>query len=150
MQHSEKSEKIIKAFYTVYNTLGYGFFEKVYENALMIELRKLGFSLHQQKQLMVYYESEIVGEYYCDILVDDCIILEIKSADTLSLDHEKQIVNYLKATAIEVGLLLNFGHKAEFQRKIFSNDRKSVKLGIPETRENKEQEMRKRNEREDE
>jgi GxxExxY protein len=124
MLHSQITEKIIKAFYEVNNTLGFGFLEKVYENAMVIELRKNGFYVHQQKSIKVYYEKEEVGNYYADLLVNDLVIIELKAAESLCEEHEAQLINYLKATNIEVGLLLNFGRKAEFKRKIFSNNKK--------------------------
>ena len=121
MKHSEITEKIIKAFYKVYNTLGYGFIEKVYKNAMVIELRKMGLQVSQQKRVKVYYEKEVVGDYYSDLLVENSVINELKASKSLSVADELQLINYLKATDIEVGLLLNFGEKAEFRRKIFSN-----------------------------
>ncbi len=124
MKHSEITEKIIKAFYKVYNTLGYGFLEKVYENAMVIELRKMGLLVSQQKRIKVYYENEEVGDYYADLLVESSVINELKTSKSLCEADEFQLINYLKATDIEVGLLLNFGKKAEFRRKIFSNDKK--------------------------
>jgi len=124
MLHSEITDKIIKAFYTVNNTLGYGFLEKVYENSMAIELRKLGCKVKKQQNINVYYDEEQVGDYYADLLVDDLVIVELKVAKNLCEDHEFQLINYLKATRAEVGLLMNFGKKAEFKRKIFSNDRK--------------------------
>ena len=125
MLYEEITDKIIKAFYTVYNTLGYGFLEKVYENAMLIELQKCGFTIDNQEKLNAYYEDLIVGEYYADIIVENKVIIEIKVCDKLSNNHEAQLLNYLKATKIEVGLLLNFGPKAEIKRKIFSNYRKN-------------------------
>ncbi len=124
MLHKEKTDKIIKAFYKVNNTLGFGFLEKVYENAMAIELRKIGCFVYQQKNIKVHYESEEVGDYFADLLVEDMVIVELKAAKSLCEDHEIQLINYLKATKIEVGLLLNFGKKAEFKRKIFTNDQK--------------------------
>jgi GxxExxY protein len=124
MLHSQITEKIIKAFYEVNNTLGFGFLEKVYENAMVIALRKNGFYVQQQKSIKVYYEKEEVGNYYADLLVNDLVIIELKAAESLCEEHEAQLINYLKATNIEVGLLLNFGRKAEFKRKIFSNNKK--------------------------
>jgi GxxExxY protein len=120
----ELTEKVIKAFYTVYNTLGYGFLEKVYENALMIELAKMGISAIAQSPLQVFYDGKIVGEYCADILVENCLIVEIKATKNLILEHEAQLLNYLKATKIEVGLLLNFGPKPEVKRRAFDNSRK--------------------------
>jgi GxxExxY protein len=127
MKYEEKTELIIKAFFNVYNTLGYGFLEKVYHNALLIELRNLGFNCESNKQILVYYQGHIVGEYYADIIVDDCIILELKADTSICKEHEYQIINYLKATKIEVGLLLNFGKHPDFKRKIFTNENKDFK-----------------------
>lgn len=122
--HQEITDKVIKAFYQVYNTLGYGFLEKVYQNALLIELAKLGFELKSQYPIKVYYEGKLVGDYFADIIVNNCVILELKAHESLCDEHEFQLINYLKATKIEIGLLLNFGKKPEFKRKIFTNDRK--------------------------
>lgn len=119
--HEELTNKVIKSFYCVYNTLGYGFLEKVYVNALHNELQKEGLSVMKQEKITVYYEDEAVGEYYSDLMVEDTVILEIKAAENLSAEHENQLVNYLKATDKEVGLLLNFGKKPQFKRKIFEN-----------------------------
>ena len=124
MLHSEITDKIIKAFYKVYNTLGYGFLEKVYENAMVIELKKSGFKVKQQQNIKVYYEEEVVGDYYADLIVNDAVIVELKASASICEEHKAQLLNYLRATDIEVGLLLNFGKKAEFERKIFTNDRK--------------------------
>ncbi len=125
MLHSDITEKIIRAFYDVYNTLGYGFLEKVYENAIVIELNNLGFSIKQQQNIDVFYQKQIVGAYFADIVVNDKVLLELKAAECLREEHRAQLVNYLKATNKEIGLLLNFGKKPEFERIIFTNDRKS-------------------------
>lgn len=119
-----KTKKIIKCFYEVYNTLGYGFLEKVYEKALIKELIANNFYCEEQKKIEVLYKGENVGEYFADILVDNEIILELKATESLCEEHEYQLINYLKATNIELGLLLNFGRKPEIKRKIFTNDRK--------------------------
>jgi len=124
LKHSEITDKIIKSFYQVYNTLGYGFLEKVYENALIIELKKLGLNAIAQHPIQVYYDNAVVGDYFADILVENAVIIEIKAAKTINLEHEAQLLNYLKATQLEVGLILNFGPKAEFSRKAFDNSRK--------------------------
>ena len=124
MLHKDLTEKIIKAFYKVNNTLGYGFLEKVYENAIKIELAKMGLQVEQQKNINVYYLEEVVGDYFADLVVDNLVIVELKAAESLCAEHEAQLINYLKATKIEVGLLLNFGKKAEFKRKIYTNERK--------------------------
>jgi GxxExxY protein len=123
-KHTHLTDQIIKAFYTVYNKLGYGFLEKVYVNALLIELKKMGIPAEVQYAIKVYYDGNVVGEYFADILVDRLVIVEAKAAKTIASDHEAQLLNYLKATDIEVGLLLNFGPKAEFKRKAFENSRK--------------------------
>ena len=120
-KHSDITKKIIEAFYKVYNTLGYGFLEKVYENALFIELTAMGLIVAKQKQIQVYYEAKEVGEYFADLTVENCVIVELKAAESLCEEHEFQLINYLKATEIEVGLLLNFGKKPQFKRKVFSN-----------------------------
>lgn len=122
--HEELTERIIKCFYEVYNQLGYGFLEKVYEQAMMIELSKNGLPARCQQPVKVYYKGDVVGDYYADIIVDDTIILELKAAEGVAEEHECQLINYLKATNIEIGLLLNFGKKPEIRRKIFTNDRK--------------------------
>ncbi len=122
----EETEVIIRTFYRVYNELGFGFLEKVYQNAMLLELRKAGMKADSQKMIKVYYSGYEVGEYFADIIVNDCVILELKAAEALVKEHELQLINYLKATKIEVGLLLNFGKKAEFRRKVFSNERKKM------------------------
>ncbi len=119
------SNQVIKGFYKVYNKLGFGFLEKVYENALMYELIKQGFEVEKQKKILVYYDQHQVGEYYADLVVNNTLILELKAAEAIVLEHEMQLINYLKATDKEIGLLLNFGKKPEFRRKIFTNDKKN-------------------------
>lgn len=121
-KHSSLTNDIIQAFYRVYNALGYGFLEKVYQNALFIELKNSGLFVEKQKKIEVYYGLHLVGEYYADLLVNELVIIELKAAESLCEEHECQLVNYLKATNIEVGLLMNFGKKPEFKRKVFSND----------------------------
>ena len=121
LKHKELTDVIIKSFFKVYNTLGYGFLEKVYENALFIELRKQGYFVQKQKAIEVFYEEQVVGDYFADLIVSEKVILELKAAEGICEEHENQLVNYLKATDIEVGLLLNFGKAPEFKRKIFSN-----------------------------
>jgi len=126
MLHEEISKQIINAFYTVYNTLGFGFLEKVYENAFVLELLKRGFNVEQQKKIDVYYEKEKVGEYYADICVNDIIILELKTAENIAPEHEAQLIHYLKATTLELGFVFNFGPKPQFIRRIFSNENKKI------------------------
>ena len=122
--YKEKTDRILSAFYEVYNALGYGFLERVYQNSLYQELNQKGFTCEAQKQIKVYYKGKEVGEYYADILVDKCIILELKACDRLCKEHELQLLNYLKATDIELGLLLNFGEKPQVRRKVYTNERK--------------------------
>jgi GxxExxY protein len=125
MLHGELTDGIIKAFYKVYNTLGYGFLEKNYENALCIEFRKAGFKVLQQHPIQVFYEGVQIGDYFADIVVDDLVIIELKAAENLRQEHVAQLMNYLKATEKEVGLLLNFGNKPEFRRVVLTNQFKT-------------------------
>lgn len=113
--------KIIKAFYAVYNTLGFGFLEKVYENALVVELKNLGIKGRRQVPLKVNYKNKTVGDYFADIIVEDIVIVELKAAEALREEHEAQLLNYLRATNIEYGLLLNFGKVPEIKRKVWTN-----------------------------
>lgn len=123
--HNEITDKIIYCFYRVYNKLQYGYLEKVYQNALVIELKKQGLLVETQKKLPVYYDDILVGVYYADIVVNDLVILELKTVDTLLEEHFNQLKSYLRSTHMEVGLLLNFGPKAEFKRCFFTNDKKN-------------------------
>ena len=118
--HKDITDRILKAFYTVYNELGFGFLEKVYENALIVELKLAGLKCEQQKPIKVNYKGILVGEYYADLVVDDKVIVELKAAENISKEHELQLINYLRSTDINIGLLLNFGKKPEFKRKIYT------------------------------
>ena len=129
MKHEELTEQIIGAFYTVYNALGYGFLEKVYENALAIELRKMGLHVVCQHPIQVHYDGQVVGEFFADMVVNDLVIVEVKAVRTLLKEHEAQLLNYLNATSYEVGLLLNFGPAPQIKRKVFDNDRKKYRRG---------------------
>jgi GxxExxY protein len=122
--HKSITDKILKVYYEVYNELGYGFLEKVYQNAMYFELKSLGYKVEAQKQIKVYYKKQLVGEYYSDLLVEDKVIVELKATELLMNAHVAQVINYLKGTPIEVGLLLNFGEQPEFKRFIYTNDRK--------------------------
>jgi GxxExxY protein len=124
MINQETTSVIINCFYKVYNTLGFGFLEKVYENALYLEMMNQGLNCKKQVPITVFYHGNAVGDYYADIIVENEIILELKAVEILIEEHEIQLINYLKATRMEVGLLLNFGKKPEIKRKIFTNDRK--------------------------
>jgi GxxExxY protein len=123
--HTSITHKIIKAYYNVYNELGFGFLEKVYENALLHEMIECGLFCEKQKPIKVFYHEKKVGEYFADIIVCNSVIVELKAAEALAEEHELQLINYLKATEIEVGLLLNFGKKPEFKRKVFENRNKN-------------------------
>lgn len=123
-KHHEITEKIIGAYYDVYNHFGYGFNERVYENALAIEVRNRGFSVIQQQPIKVYFGGVIVGDYVADMIVDEKILIELKAVKALAKQHEAQLLNYLKATRIEVGLLFNFGPEAKYYRRIFENRNK--------------------------
>ena len=123
--YSNVSSRIIRAFYNVYNTLGYGFLEKVYENALIIELEKEHIKCQQQQHIDVFYEGQKVGEYFADIIVEDKVIIELKSVENLSPKHEAQLVNYLHATDMEVGLLLNFGKVPQHKRRVLTKEYKN-------------------------
>lgn len=120
-KYSAVTDKIIRAYYNVYNKLGFGFLEKVYEHALVIELRKLGLSTLAQQPVKVYYDNIEVGLYYADIIVENIVIVEIKAATALCPENEAQLINYLKATNMEVGLLINFGAKPEIRRRVYSS-----------------------------
>lgn len=120
-KYKELTDKIIKAFYTVYNKLGYGFLEQVYENAMIIELKNNGLYADNQVKVNVYYEGENVGDYFADLVVEGLVIVELKACESVIEQHEAQLLNYLKATEIEVGLLLNFGKSPQVKRKAFSN-----------------------------
>ena len=122
--HRGITEAILKVYYEVYNELGSGFLEKVYQNAMYFELKEKGFKVEAQKQIKVYFKKQLVGEYFSDLLVEDKVIVELKATEMLMDVHMAQIMNYLKATEIEVGLLLNFGEEPEFKRIIYTNDRK--------------------------
>jgi GxxExxY protein len=126
LKHSEITGKIIKGFYAVYNELGFGFLEKVYENALAFELKSLGLDVELQKPIAVHCKGIKVGEYFADLVVNDIVIVELKSAEAISNAHEAQLINYLKATRFEFGLLLNFGKSADYKRKIFDNQKLSL------------------------
>lgn len=119
--NKDLTDKILRAFYNVYNSLGFGFAEKVYENSLLIELRSMGLSCANQAPIKVFYKGERVGVYFADIVVNEKVILEVKAASAICPEHEAQLFNYLKATDIETGLVLNFGTEAQFRRKVFSN-----------------------------
>ncbi|MBN1916961.1 MAG: GxxExxY protein [Verrucomicrobia bacterium] len=122
--HKATTDRVLKAFYAVYNGLGLGFLEKVYENAMVVELCELGVKVAQQRPITVTYRGQVVGEYFADIVADGKVILELKTVESLGEMHVAQLMNYLRATRFELGLLLNFGPKPEFRRILFTNDYK--------------------------
>jgi GxxExxY protein len=122
--HSDVTDRVLKGFFHAYSTLGYGFLEKVYENALALTLKKYNLSVGQQVPVKVHFEGELVGDYFADLIVDGCVLVELKAAEAIAPAREAQLLNYLRATDVEVGLLLNFGPKPEFSRRVFSNERK--------------------------
>lgn len=120
----DRTETLIGLFYEVYNGLGPGFLESVYTNALQVCLRRAGIRAEAEKPLQVWFQGQLVGEFRADLVVDDSVIIEVKAARRLDPAHEAQLLNYLRATDIEVGLLFNFGPKAEFKRLVFSSSHK--------------------------
>jgi GxxExxY protein len=120
LKHNEITEKILKGFYEVYNELGRGFLESVYENALTLLLKEYGLSVKTQEELNVRFHGQLVGVFRADMIVEGKVLLELKAVRSLDAVHEAQLLNYLKATGIEIGLLLNFGNTPEFKRRVFN------------------------------
>jgi GxxExxY protein len=127
LKHAELTERIIGVFYDVYNELGYGFLECVYEESLVIALHEAGLTANRQIPLPVWFRGHKVGEFRADMLVENCVLLELKSARSLDPAHEAQLLHYLKSTEIEIGMLLNFGTRPQFRRLIFDNGRKKIR-----------------------
>ena len=127
LKHSSLTEKIIGAFYDVYNELGYGFLESVYEEALSIALQEAGLRVQRQVPIAVWFHGQDVGDFRADLLVEGTVLLELKASRTLDKAHEAQLLHYLRAKEIEVGLLLNFGEKPDFRRLLFDNERKKIR-----------------------
>ncbi len=126
LKHKEITDQIIKAFYEVYNELGFGFLESVYEKALFIVLSQYGLQVEKQKEIEVYFRNDVIGNFRTDLIVENKVILELKAINKIIPIYEAQLINYLKATKIEVGLVLNFGSKPEFIRRVFDNERKDM------------------------
>ena len=124
MIEEELSGQLIKIFYKIYNELGFGFIESVYHNAFSLELAAEGIPAESEKRILVFYVGKAVGVFEADLVVAGKIIIELKAKETLVSAHEAQLVNYLRATNLELGLLFNFGKKPEFKRKYFSNENK--------------------------
>jgi len=127
LQHGELTKKIIGVFCDVYNELGYGFLESVYEESLVISLDEAGLRLERQLAIPVWFRGHQVGQFRGDILVEGKVLLELKSTRTLEAAHEAQLLHYLKSTEIEIGLLLNFGSRPQFRRLLFDNHRKKIR-----------------------
>ena|SRR5438270_3374694 len=124
----ELTEKIIGIFYDVYNELGFGFLESVYESAMSVALAEANLRVQRQFPVPVWFRKQQIGDFRADILVEGAVLLELKAAKSIDSAYEKQILNYLRATDIEVGLILNFGPKPEFRRLIFENERKQIRV----------------------
>ena len=126
LKYKEITDIILRSFYEVYNELGTGFLESVYEKALYIVLTGYGTCVERQKNISVFFRGDIIGDFKADLIVNEKVIFEIKTVRTLDPAHEAQLINYLKATNVEVGLLLNFGEKPEFKRFAYDNKRKNI------------------------
>ena len=127
LKYAQLTEKIIGIFYDVYNELGYGFLESVYEESLVIALRDAGLAVDRQVSVPVWFRRRKVGEFRADVMVEKAVLLELKCARALDPSHEAQLLHYLKSTEIEIGLLLNFGTKPQFRRLVFENERKKIR-----------------------
>jgi GxxExxY protein len=127
LKYADVTEKIIGIFYDVYNELGYGFLESVYEESLVIALRQAGLMVNRQVSVPVWFRNHKVGECRADVTVENCVLLELKCAKGMDPAHEAQVLHYVKSTDIEVGLLLNFGSKPQFRRLLFDNERKKIR-----------------------
>jgi GxxExxY protein len=125
--HKDVTDLILGAFYQVYRDLGYGFLERIYEIAMLMKTRELGLHVQRQLPIDVHYQGEKIGRYFADLAVNHAVIVEIKAAKAICEENEAQLLNYLKATDYEVGLLLNFGYRPQFKRLVFANDRKGTR-----------------------
>ncbi|MCE5187225.1 MAG: GxxExxY protein [Planctomycetaceae bacterium] len=133
LKHKELSEKVITAAYAVHKELGNGFVEKIYKKALEIEVRESGVKCNSEVPLSVSYHGQIVGDYFADLVIEDKIIVEIKAVSDLLPAHEVQLVNYLKATGLHVGLLINFGQSVKVKRRVFGYDADTDEHGSLDT-----------------
>jgi GxxExxY protein len=127
LKHSELTNKIIGVFYDVYNELGQGFLESTYAEAMLVALEESGLSAVREVPVPVWFRNKKVGQYYADLIVEGVVLLELKAARTLEAAHEAQLLHYLRATEVEVGLLLNFGLRPQFRRLLFDNERKKIR-----------------------
>jgi len=127
LKHSDLTEKIIGVFYDVYNELGHGFLESTYAEAMVVALAQSGLTASREIPLPVWFRGKKIGQYFADMIVEGAVLLELKAARTLDSAHQAQLLHYLKATEIEVGLLLNFGLRPQFRRLLFDNERKKIR-----------------------
>jgi GxxExxY protein len=127
LKHAELTDKIIGVFYDVYNELGHGFLESTYAQAMVVALKDAGLNSAREVPVPVWFRGQQVGQYFADIVVEDAVLLELKAARNLESAHEAQLLHYLRATDVEVGLLLNFGLRPQFRRLLFDNDRKKIR-----------------------
>ena len=129
-KHWDLCHDIVEVYYAVYNELGFGFLEAVYEEALEIALKDAGFRVSRQVDTPIWFRGRRIGKYKADLVVNDVVLLELKAARGLEREHESQVLNYLRATDLEVALLLNFGPKPVFRRLVFENDRKASRVQV--------------------
>ena len=127
LKHGLVTDKILRVFYEVYNELGHGFLESVYHRSFMVALESVGLNARSRVDIPVWFRGRQVGQFEADIVVENCVLLELKAARVLDSSHQAQLLNYLRATEIEVGLLLNFGEKPEFKRLAFDNRKKRIR-----------------------
>jgi GxxExxY protein len=127
-KHSELTDKILNVFYEVYNELGYGFLESVYQKSMVIALKDAGLTVTSEIAIPVWFRSHNVGDFRADVVINNAVLLELKSARTLEPVHESQTLNYLRATELEIALLLNFGPRPQVRRLAFANDRKKISV----------------------
>lgn len=128
--HRALTEKIIGVYYSVYNELGYGFLESVYQESMLLALREAGLSVKREVPIEVFFRGIKVGDFRCDLLVNDIVLIELKASRTIDPSFEAQLLNYLRATRLEIGLLFNFGPKSYFKRLAYSNTRKEICVNL--------------------
>jgi GxxExxY protein len=129
-KHSELTEQIIGIFYEIYNELGVGFLENVYEEAMAVSLKELGISFQKQVPIPVWFHGQTIGSYDADLVVNGVVLVELKACKALDPSHEAQLLHYLRSTEIEVGLLLNFGPRPQVKRLAFENERKKISVHL--------------------
>jgi GxxExxY protein len=138
LKHWDLTDRIIRVFFDVYNELGSGFLESVYEEAICLALAKAALDVQRQVPVPIWFRGQKIGQFYADLMVNRSVLVELKVAKCLGSSHYAQLMHYLKATPVEVGLLLNFGSRAEFKRLVFANERKLIRenpresaVGVP-------------------